>query len=99
MKQSDFRKYVSDKVKEARANGEAWLSWGSERIRITAPKDDEEFFGGDYVVKSRGEVYLGTFGRRKGTGPLLSMTQGFIVQDKAVMAIVAERHPKQPTDR
>lgn len=105
MTRAEFRQHVSEQAKLARATGEAWLSWGAERLRLVPVPGGgcgchrrgcavcPFLEGGDMIVKFRGKVYAGVFSRRKGDGPLAG--EGFMVQPRAVLALVAARFPRE----
>lgn len=93
----DFRKYASDKVKEARSTGSAWMTYARARLRIV-PIDPYNEESGTFIFKHRGKVYVEVLGRRKGSGPLQD-GRGRFVHERFVMAKVVEVHrpPGPPT--
>lgn len=101
MNRVQFRQYVADKLKEMRATGEAWLSWGDQRLCIVPISQQEaRYINGDSVLfKDRGNIFWDslwdTDGDRTGKrhaddhAPFCPKTY---IQSKKVLARVIEYH-------
>ena len=99
--------HVYDAIKKARLEGEAWVTWGGERLKLVPI--DESFTGGvfDAIVKDRGAhggIRLMNVNAYKDVGN--RVRNGFNEGDfrnfhfswKNVLVAVVERHPREKSD-
>ena len=100
MKKQQFIQYLSDKIKEAKEKGFAWLSYHDERIKIV-PIDkwyEEELGTGYYehhtaLIKSRKRKIAMVDLHNKDARPNWK-SGSHIVNDNRRLAIVVERYKK-----
>lgn len=92
---------MSTACKQAAETGEAWVTWRGERLRLVPlPQNEEDYFfahGGNMVVVyvRQGRFRIAEIGMRKGSLPMLDMSNGgnnYRIQPKQLRALVVERH-------
>ncbi len=103
MNRVQHRQYVADKLKEMRASGEAWVTWGDHRLRIVPISQDEAVaINGDFVLfKDRGNIYWDSLwdtdgnrtGKRHPNDHVPYCSKRYI-QVKKVLARVTEYHAR-----
>lgn len=101
----DRRVTMSSACKAAQAGTDIWVTWRSERLRLSAlPANEEDYFnthGGNMVVVyvRQGRFRVADIGMRKGGLPMVDVSpgsNGYKIQPKQLRALVIERHRISP---
>ena len=91
--------HVYDAIKKAREEGEAWVTWNGERLRLVPVSDD---YGSHFtaIVKSRrahGSIALAEVDAYKDVGSRVRIYEGDssrMASWEQVLVVVAERHER-----
>jgi hypothetical protein len=98
-KAGQLKQYLSDRCKEAKANGFAWLTYRGRRMKIVPPTQENEtqtrpeFGYPQAFIKGKGRIRLVDYWDKDGVHAMDEAGTIFRIQDH-VLAFVAEDHSR-----